>query len=188
MKEERKLGIAKLGESHLETRVAWMNEPLVFEMMDIDLPISLEGTKKWYQEIRNRRDRCDFCLVDPSSQEILGMCGLTDIHDRHKRAEMYLFIGPGKFGRGYGKTLTKWLCCFGFMRLNLNRIYLFTMDSNVNAYNIYEHIGFRHEGTLLAHQYQYGKYVDKRVYGMLKEEWRNQDYSYNGFFNEFQYL
>lgn len=188
MNEEKTFNITKLSYSHLSLRVDWMNVPEIYEVMDIDIPITLEGTKKWFETIQNNTSRCDFCLVDARLNVIVGMCGLTNIHVRDKRAELYIFINPEQRGRGVGKLLTKWLCSYGFLKLNLHKIYLSTLDNNEVASSLYENVGFVHEGTMRSHQFQYGNYIDKKYYGLLSKDWERLDYASLEFFNQFKYV
>lgn len=188
MNGKKTYSVSQLSNSHLSTRVEWMNTPDIYEMMDLDLPISLESTQKWFEHHQGNKRRCDFCLIETSSNTIVGMCGLTDIHERDKRAELYIFINPDRRGQGIGMLLGKWLCCYGFLRLNLHKVYLSTLDDNKTAFSLYERVGFIHEGTKRLHQFQFGKYCDKKYYGLLREDWLGQDYSTMEFFKQFNYV
>jgi RimJ/RimL family protein N-acetyltransferase len=100
------------------------------------------------------------------------MGGLTDIHPRHQRAELYIFVRPGLTGRGIGSRATAWLCEYGFSELNLQRIYLHTTELNEGARRLYARLGFKEEGTLRAHAFHRGRFIDRHVQGLLRSEWR----------------
>ena len=59
----------------------------------------------------------------------------------------------------------------GFEELGLNRIYLFTEEENIVAQKLFERIGFVKEGTLHKDILSHGKYVNRLLYGFLKEDW-----------------
>jgi RimJ/RimL family protein N-acetyltransferase len=62
------------------------------------------------------------------------------------------------------------LCRFGFERLNLNRIHLYTPVYNQRAVALYEKVGFKTEGVLRQDVFQDGQYHDAVVMGLLRQE------------------
>ena len=161
-----KLKIRKLQENDLSCRVAWMNHPKVYSTMHYTTPITLEGTQKWFEKIINDKSRCD--MVFEHDDKVIAMGGLTGIDTQLKKAELYIFVGPEFQSKGYGKKATMLLCCYGFEFLSLNKIYLFTNESNIGARKIYEKAGFSLEGRLRSENISTHGYEDRLYYGLLK--------------------
>lgn len=169
--------VRRLEQGDLPTRVAWLNSPEVYTQMIVDLPLSMAGTQQWFASNVLNDARRDFTFLSTSQDEqgrIVAMGGLTDIDYRHGRAELYIVADPSRMGRGFGTSAVRWLCNFGFLQLNLERIYLYTMATNAGARRLYERLGFVEEGVLRRHARHLGRLVDRHVHGLLRDEWERQ--------------
>ena len=60
----------------------------------------------------------------------------------------------------------------GFTRLDLNRIVIRAACGNDKSAAVPLRLGFTLEGTSRQAERLYDRYVDLRVYALLKEEWR----------------
>ncbi len=130
--------IRQLMHSDLLTRVKWVNDRRVHESMHFDVPITLEGTKKWFNGIVGNASRADMAFEDKG--ELCAMGGFTSIAED---AELYIFVSPDCQGKGLGKIATSLLCEYGFYNLQLKSIYLFTNGDNFAAQKTYEALGFK---------------------------------------------
>ena len=154
----------------LPARVEWINDPRVNEFMYFKLPVTLQGTMKWYDKVIRNYDRYD--LVFRNEAEVpVGMSGITAINASFHNGEFYIFINPDMHGRGAGKAISAWMLEYGFSTLGLAKIYLYVDGDNLPAVKLYEQIGFVLEGNMRQHRYKNGKYHDKLIFGMLKQEW-----------------
>ena len=66
--------------------------------------------------------------------------------------------------------------------LNLQRVELTVLDSNIRAQHLYEKCGFVKEGTLRKYAYKNGEFVDMHMYSILKNEYLEQIFSGGNFF------
>ncbi|MBI9068647.1 MAG: GNAT family N-acetyltransferase [Salinivirgaceae bacterium] len=156
----------------IKTRVNWINNTKINSSMYFDfLPASVEDTEKWYNQIKNNDKRADFSFVLENDNTVIGMGGITSIDLVNSNAEFYVMVGPDSHGKGYGKKISKWLFNYAFIKFNINKICLYTNDSNIIANKIYEDCGFMLEGKLRKHTFKDGQFIDRRFYGLLKEEW-----------------
>ncbi len=161
----------------LERRVAWFNEPSVFEHMVIDIPLSLARTKEWFHKRVADPHNLDFVFDlanGGSDTRRCAMGGLTDISERHSRAELYVVVKPGMYGQGIGTAAVMWLCNYGFLEVGLRRIYVQTVDNNDGARRLYKRLGFIHEGVLREHIRHHGRFVDRHVQALLQTDWATQ--------------
>jgi RimJ/RimL family protein N-acetyltransferase len=170
----RTLIIRRLDQADLKNRTQWFNNPVVYQQMPIDIPVSLGSTLDWYNGIVANHDRKDFCfeVMEDDKQPFTGaMGGLVAIDQRHSRAELYIVVNPNRLREGIGKVSVQWLCTYGFVFLGLRKIYLYTLATNDAAQSFYENLGFVCEGVLRQHHYHLGKFVDRYIYGLLYEDW-----------------
>jgi RimJ/RimL family protein N-acetyltransferase len=166
--------VRRLESSDLLTRVVWFNSPEVYTQMVIDLPLSLAATEKWFATHATNDARRDFCFLaetEDGDPPTVAMGGLTEIDHRHSRAELYIVVDPARQGRGFGTPAVRWLCNFGFLHLDLAKIYLYTMATNDGARRLYERLGFVREGVLRQHTRHHGSLVDRHVHGLLRNDW-----------------
>jgi diamine N-acetyltransferase len=165
----------------LQQRVAWFNDPSVSSQMMLRTPLSLADTEQWFHRTVLNTQRIDFAFTqhrsrevssgDAADDEVVAMGGLTNISPEHRHAELYIVTRPGFTGRGIGEQALRSICRHGFVELGLNRIYLYTMGTNQRARRLYERLGFVHEGVLRRHAFHGGRFVDRHIQGILREEY-----------------
>lgn len=161
--------IRKIEEKDLEERVAWMNNPKVYESMHYVVPVCYENTVMWYKNNKNNLSRYDMVFEDEKGR-LVAMGGLTSIDPHIKKAEFYIFVDPESQGKGIGSEASALLCKYGFESLGLNKIYLHTNESNIGARKTYEKIGFKLEGILRSEAIVRGRCEDRLYYGLMAYE------------------
>lgn len=169
MKKEAAMQIRRITEQDLPLRVEWMNDERVYSSMSFTLPITIEGTIKWYRANVINPNRFDAVILEDSGQ-IVAFGGLTDLDPLLKKAELYVFVDPCRQHQGLGRLSTLLLCEYAFDVMKLHKVYLMTNRSNIAARLTYERIGFKLEGTLRDEKLLNGKYEDRLYYGMLSSE------------------
>ena len=156
-------------------RTNWLNDPEVVNTLMFEWPLSIAGTKKWFQNQLLDPTRKNFIIVDKKSDEPIGMTGLRDISVRHLRAQFYLTIGNKNFwGKRLPDITIPLVLEYAFLELGLNRVYLYTLLNNERARKVYERNGFKHEGILRKHYFNKGDYQDLWVMSYLKADWSNE--------------
>jgi RimJ/RimL family protein N-acetyltransferase len=171
--------VRRLEATDLATRIEWLNSPAVYTQMVVDIPLSLAATQQWFAKNAMSDARRDFCFLgesDGADPPVMAMGGLTDINFRHGRAELYIVVDPARVGQGFGTPAVRWLCNFGFLQLDLAKIYLYTMAGNAGARRLYERLGFVSEGILRQHTRHHGILVDRHMHGLLRGDWDVQSW------------
>lgn len=152
----------------LEYRVMLLNHKSIAPFINTKEKFTLRKTKKWFQSTKNRNDRIDF--VFQYNEDNVGMGGLTNISEKNRNCELYMYIDPSFQGKGLGFKSCYALCEYAFEILNLNKVYLYTFKENIPANKLYEKIGFKLEGILRQHTFKDGVLKDRNFYGILKNE------------------
>jgi len=151
----------------------WRRDPVVSD--GVGAPrrfIGLDVDVAWYEQYLTRRGqevRCAVCLAD--SGQLVGMVSLTRIDYVHSNAEYNAVVGErDSQNRGVGTAATRAMVRHGFFDLNLHRIYVSILRSNVGSIRMCEKAGFREEGTIRDGAYKNGRYHDLVLMGVLKSD------------------
>ncbi len=171
------INIRRLEADDLEYRVAWYNNPLIFNQVYLDIPFSLSDTKEWFKRNTLNNSRKDFSFdycVEKNSPVLIAMGGLVNIDFQHRRAERYFLLDPSFQKKGIGFRLLNWICNFGFIHFNLNKIYGTSIDNNEAILKTNKKEGWVHEGTLRQNIFYNGRFVDQHIKSILRSEWENK--------------
>ncbi|WP_395479724.1 spermidine N1-acetyltransferase [Candidatus Curculioniphilus buchneri] len=137
--------------------------------------------KDLYQKnIHNMNERR--FIIDKNGINI-GLVELIDIDHIHRRAEFTILIVPEHQGKGYATIATHLALNFGFMVLNLHKLYLIVDEENTKAIHIYTKLGFKQEGILLQEFFVNGQYRNTlRMYLFQNEYQKNRTTSLDELF------
>lgn len=95
---------------------------------------------------------------------------MYNIDYRIRKAEYAIMIADKSArGKGYGEMCTDFMLDFGFNQLNLNRIELSLLSTNVVAHKLYMKKGFVQEGLLKQAQFKNGNYIDVILMAKFKD-------------------
>ncbi|MDR3048681.1 MAG: GNAT family N-acetyltransferase [Elusimicrobiota bacterium] len=91
------------------------------------------------------------CVLNDAAQKVfaiylgdnhLGNCGLKNI--KNDESEFWIYIGDGNYrNKGFGKQAAEKLLNIAFSKYRLRKIYLYVLDFNAAAVNIYKLFGFK---------------------------------------------
>ena len=163
------VSIRKCEKFDIPNKVKWINNPVNNTYLHYELPLEIEKTENWYDKNKNRADRYDAVIeVDGAA---VGLIGLLSIDNNNRKAEYYVTIGEHEYlGKGVASKATKLLLEYAFKQLGLNRVYLFTECENLAAIKSYERVGFKCEGVIKHDIFSKGRFVNRYLYGISKED------------------
>lgn len=181
----KSIGVRLIEARDLTDRVKWFNDPGLYENMPLEYPVSLGGTQAWYSRVVSDVSRKDFVFVRLNDKgeelELVAMGGLVSIDHRHRRSELYVAVNPRLTGQGIGHSAVQWMCNHAFHTIGLYRVFLYTIADNDGAARFYQRQGFVKEGVLRSHQIHMGRFVDRYVFGILRDEWEGKNRVNGGF-------
>jgi RimJ/RimL family protein N-acetyltransferase len=155
--------------------VRWRNDPRNRRFFFSPFLISLGGQQEWYEELLADRSRVLF-MIDTQDGQTVGMVGLDHIDWRVGEAEGGLWLlDPDERGRGYAEEAGDLLLHYAFEELNLRRIYAIIYSFNKGVIALVKMSGFKQEGILRQAAFTGGKYYDKVIMGLLRDEWQEGD-------------
>lgn len=160
--------------SDIKNTQKWINDPTISSIMGY-LPIKpLVQQELWYTNLINDPSRIIFAICKIENNEHIGNIGLGKIDSISRNASYSIFISTKENrNSGFGTEATKLLLEFAFDRLNLHKVYLRTSPNFVEAIKMYQKLGFKQEGVLREQYYCEGKYYDKILFGILKQEFNS---------------
>lgn len=165
-----KTTIRKFERTDIPKKVEWINNPENNQFLHYDIPITVSGTEQWFKSHEGETTRYD--AVIEADNVPVGTIGLLDIDRKNRKAEYYIAMGETSYkGKGVAKEASKLILEYGFKKLGLNRVYLFTEADNLIAQKLFETVGFVREGRIRQDILSHGKYVDRIAYGILREDW-----------------
>lgn len=149
------------------------NDPEVAGLLGgFTLGYSRQDISDWIERHRKLADEVIWVIAEAESDRCLGHVGLYQIDGRVRSAEFAIMVGDkASWGRGIGKRVTRFAIRYGFSWLNLNRLQLSYLGTNLRAAKLYEGLGFKREGVLREAQYKDGRFIDVVVMSMMRSEY-----------------
>ena len=161
--------------------VKWINDPEVQQGIGIYHPYSQAEEDGWFESMLTRPVDEHVLAIEmrlPASGEaaenwkLIGSIGFGKIDWRNRSAEFGINIGEKSYwNQGYGTEAVRLLLKHGFQTLNLNRIFLRALETNLRAIRAYEKAGFKHEVRMRQAEFRNGRYIDMLVMGILRDEY-----------------
>jgi len=179
MFEGEKVILRTLELSDVEVILEHFNSLKLRTFLATPLPYAREEEENWIRNTWQQRQNgtaYHFAIVDKTTMNLIGTCGLANVHAIARTAELGIAIYEEKnWGKGFGTDTMKVLLRFGFEFLNLHRIQLQVYAFNVRAIRTYEKVGFTTVGKLRQAHFVNGKYVDVYLMDILVEEWLSKN-------------
>lgn len=157
------LQLRRINDKDLAKLFEWRNDADIYKWCRQFSPLHWQDHNAWY--VKQAKDpKIEMFAIDVS-QEIVGVCGLTDIDLVNRRAEFSLYIGRKYQGRSYSKGALDELFSWGFNYLGLNRIWGESFDGNP-AIGMFKSFGMDFEGLRKDFYYRDGHFIDAHLYSI----------------------
>ena len=158
-------------DSDIDVLYKWINNRDLMLNNSNYIPISESEHSEWFESILKQKNNYQFIIESVNDNKPIGTCQLSDVNFIHRTAELKIRIGESSYlGKGFGTEAVKALVRFGFIDLNLNRIYLQVFESNARAIKSYKKCNFKIEGTMNEAAYICGEYLNIVIMGLLRSD------------------
>ena len=154
----------------LDMFVVWRNDPASRRNFFTPLLINPGGQKNWYETLLTNQNKIIFA-VDDLEGNLVGLIGMDNIDWRNQVFEGGpILFSPEERSKGYAEESIRLMINYAFMELNLRRMYVscFPFNPIVELMMWY---GFQEEGVLRLAVYSQGKFYDKIILAILRDEW-----------------
>lgn len=158
-------------EAHMGPKyLRWLHDPLVSRYNSHGLfPLSEADLKDFARSLGSREKIV--WAIEHGEDGLVGNVALQGISWINRRAELAILIGePSHWGSGLGLATCRQVVMHGFQALNLDKIHLSTVSSNIGMRSVATRLGFIEEGILRQHSFLLGSWEDVVVYGLLRDE------------------
>lgn len=153
-----------------ENYVAWMNDPEVVRYTEQKfMSHTVETVTRFVDEIWQAEDSFLFGIF--IDEKHVGNIKLGPINIYHQHAGLSYIIGDKKFwGKGVARASIAAVIAFGFLNINLHKIWATCFDENTASVRALESNGFIIEGRLRHQLMVNGKYTDQIFLGKLSDQ------------------
>lgn len=157
----------------LDTIYAWHNDPRLYEtLVGTHRYVSRATVEEWLlkrQAVSNQEINLAICVTSTSLH--VGNLYIREIDWVSRHGELHIFIGDrNQRARGYGGAALALAIKYAFEGLGLRRLYLFVLEDNEPAINLYRKSGFVVEGLLRKHAFKEGRARNVVVMGLCAED------------------
>ena len=122
-------------------KVRWINDPANNAFLHYELPLTREGTERWFRRVKDAADRLD-CVITADGRPC-GVIGLLHIDRVRSDAEFYITVGEASLKRqGVALAASELLLAHAFGALGLRAVYLYTEPDNLPAQGLFRKLGF----------------------------------------------
>ena len=152
---------------------SWRNDPELISSLGAPFRfINQDVDDKWFDSYMASRSTTVRCaIVTKHDDTILGLVSITSINQLNQSGMLHIMIGEkDNRGKGMGYYAVSEMIKHAFFNLNLRRIELDVLATNIAAQKLYEKCGFVKEGIRRKAVYKNGAFVDMYIYAILREE------------------
>ena len=107
-----------------------------------------------------------WAMRELADDRFVGVCDLSEIDRRHRRAEIGFMLGRDAWGQGYALEAMRAVLTFAASS-GLSRLLARTHLGNRRSDSLLEKLGFEEEGLLRGHVLRDGERRDCRLFGLL---------------------
>ncbi|ABW18808.1 GNAT family N-acetyltransferase [Alkaliphilus oremlandii] len=176
--ESTRIILRKMTAQDTEIYHEWRND---LEVMQTTAPFldvyNIRETEEFVNQIiLGSQFSKSYIIVEKESNKAIGITSLINIDYKNRNAECIIDIGDKEtWGKGYGTEAMKLILDFGFLEMNLHRIFLRVFSFNSRAIKLYEKLGFQQEGRSRESFFREGKWHDIIHMSILQKEYFNRN-------------
>ncbi|WP_254527936.1 GNAT family N-acetyltransferase [Natrinema gelatinilyticum] len=160
-------------EEDLEFLQAQANDPRIWRPIGRSRPLNLEQEREFFEDVVCGDENVVVMIVVES--EPVGTIALNWIDWEVQKAELGYWVASDHQRQGYGTEAVEQILEYGFDQLGLHRIEARVFELNEPSRRLLESAGFTQEGVHRDVEFIDGQYQDAYWYGLLEDEWREQD-------------
>jgi len=146
----------------------WLAAPEIKQTLIRFIPKSITELEHYFFGSVHRK----YFAVFYQQENYVGIIGADDINESFKRLEMKKFIGDKNFLRkGIGKFSTFLFLYYVFVKLQYNKVFIRSLDTNIKNINLNSKFGFELEGILYQETCIDNAYRDVLRMSLLRKKW-----------------
>ena len=154
---------------------AYAQDPAVSRHVLWDAHKNVQESRQFIRAARRQYRRGlpgSFAITLRDSGRMIGTVGFMWLNPDWQSAEVGYSLSREYWNRGIMTEALRAVIAFGFDTLGLNRIEAQHETDNPASGRVMQHVGMRYEGTLRQRIKNKGKYVDVKLYAILRGDTR----------------
>ncbi len=170
------IDLKPLSIANVHIHYQWNNDEEL-NYYDSDFPHSNESFESFLTRMKRivETQHSTNRLLEIHEKQTNRLIGIVDIHnidELNKKCSIECTIGNKSYrNQGYGKAAFLEGLTYCFETLQMNKVSTSAFDFNENWIALVSKLGFKQEGLLREHALKRGKYSDKMIFSMLKDEY-----------------
>lgn len=181
--ETERLLLRKMTPEDVNALLRHFGNPEVVRYIDMQPIRTIEQANEWLRWMGSyfeARDGLRWGIIRKEDDVFVGSAGLHNWDREAHVAEIGCDIAHTYWGERYGQEAMRRLIEFGWQSLNLNRIEADVIHGNQRSLHVMAKLGFKEEGRLRQRVLKGGKYYDVHIFGLLRQEYIQQQTSASG--------
>jgi UDP-4-amino-4,6-dideoxy-N-acetyl-beta-L-altrosamine N-acetyltransferase len=153
--------------------IIWRNDINIKKLaMMHPFPITEMNEIEWYEGLlKSKSDRTIYFAVADKNDEPVGFIFLNNINRTNRNCYLGIVIGDtNNQGKGYGKDALITLLNYAFKNLNLKKVSVEVVETNINAIKLYKTIGFKEEGNMKEQFFSDGNYYNVLIMSKFEND------------------
>jgi [ribosomal protein S5]-alanine N-acetyltransferase len=172
-----RLWLRKLALADAEDVFAYASDPEVARFVTWEAHGSIRDSIAFLNMVKQKYDNgqiAEWGIADKSTGRIIGTCGFTWVRPEHGKGEIGYALAQTHWRKGLMTEAVEAVFQFGLHTLHLNRIEARCKVENTGSERVMQKCGMRYEGTFRQTMLVKGKYIDLKMYAILRDEWEQR--------------
>lgn len=155
-----------------KTTIKWRRNEKMWNMIaGMKYFVSTEYEKKWIEDRIFSKTHLTFACCLKETDEMIGLISFTNLDRINRRIRFYgKMIDEAYWGKGFATEMLMLGLEYVFYDQGFERVYGYQMVTSDSSMKVNEKCGAKVEGVLRNSIYKNGKYVDERVFSILRED------------------
>ncbi len=152
-----------------EVRVLHNNPDTIKWLSDTRIVSQIEQ-ELWFKSLQDSTTSKRYVARTKIDSKLIGVFRFDRFDENNNSVEVGLDIEFSSRRQGFAREIYLTLIPYFFNELSINRLSLFTLESNLAAITLYESLGFKREGVLRQAIRRENQYLNAYQYALLASE------------------
>jgi [ribosomal protein S5]-alanine N-acetyltransferase len=173
--ETPRLLLRKLTIEDAQDIFAYASDPDVSRYVTWETHRTIEDSIKFIQFAMQRYEKepiGTWGIVMKETNRLIGTCDYFNWDPKHRRAEIGYVLAKQYWNQGLMTEAIREVIRYGFETMQLNRIEAQCFMENIASERVMQKVGMTFEGILREYAWIKNKFVDLKVYSLLRTEYR----------------
>jgi RimJ/RimL family protein N-acetyltransferase len=165
--------LSEFRSSDKDALIAHLNDRDIYDRtLRIPFPYTQADADEWlalYAKTTEKHGRPVNFAIRNADDALIGGCGFNGIEvGKSHKAEIGYWLAKPFWGRGIMTAVVQRVCQHAFVEFGLVKIIAHVHPHNSASVRVLEKCGFQEEGFLRKHHLKDGKFIDARLFALLR--------------------